>query len=117
MKTNDDICKALEQCAFGDGSCRGCPLEDELGCRQKVLEYALETINRLYKNLNLTGQEQYTNGRHDGVREFAERLKEAFDVRTEPSDIYISTTDLDRIVALLTEENDGTILYPAFWNC
>ena len=104
MKTNDDIRKALEQCGWGDGSCWGCPLEDEFGCRQKVLNYALDTIKRLFNNLSLTGQEQYTNGRNVGIKEFAERLKEAFDVRTEPSDIYISTTDLDRIVKEMTEE-------------
>lgn len=61
-------------------------------------------IEKLYKSLNLTAREQYTNGRNDGIKEFAERLKEAFDVRTEPSDIYISTTDLDRLVKEMTED-------------
>lgn len=47
---DNDIIKALRQCAAG-GSCRHCPLEEEVGCRRKVLAYAKAEIERL-KNEN-----------------------------------------------------------------
>lgn len=40
-----DIIKSLKQCAAG-GSCRHCPLEEEVGCRQKAIAYALDLIKR-----------------------------------------------------------------------
>lgn len=146
MKT-DDALKALEQCASGKGSCYGCPLDDEIGCRQKLIEYALETINRqkseivderekiemcaaviarqekekaviaadrdellqennrLYKSINLTQQEQYTNGREYGIKEFAERLKKkACHLYVECDFQVVSTTDIDNLVKEMTEE-------------
>lgn len=39
-----------------------------------------EQINRLYKSLNETAKEQYTNGRNDGIRDFAEKLKNKLDI-------------------------------------
>ena len=81
------------------------PMPQRTAHRAIILIIRLDAeIERLYKTLNTVQCEQYTNGRNDGIKEFAERLKEAFDVRTEPSDIYISTTDLDNLVKEMTEE-------------
>lgn len=81
---NNDIIKALKQCAAG-GSCRHCPLEDELGCRMKLLAFSLETINRqkaeiesLYKE-NLDLKDGYFQKRYEEVEhEELLGLREAF---------------------------------------
>lgn len=55
-------------------------------------------IERLYKSLNLTAREQYINGRNDGIKEFAERLKESLEGKTDPVDEY----DIDVLAKEMT---------------
>lgn len=55
-------------------------------------------IERLYKSLNLTAREQYINGRNDGIKEFAERLKESLEGKTDPVDEY----DIDALAKEMT---------------
>lgn len=84
MKTYDEICHALK-CCWIQGVCEKCPYNDgdpdimectsELAKDAMILLESLKKDNdRLLKSLNLTQQEQYTNGREDGIREFADRL-------------------------------------------
>lgn len=109
---DNDIIKALRQCVAG-GSCRHCPLEEEVGCRQKVLAYALETINsqkteierlkrydeerdvRLHARLTETA-------RAEAIKEFAERLKQT---RVDFDGIeMVAVGNIDTILEQMTEE-------------
>lgn len=82
---DNDIIKALKQCAAG-GSCRHCPLEDELGCRMKLLEFSLEIINRqkaeiegyghLEVILNTAVDVLAADIKSKEIKKFAERLED-----------------------------------------
>lgn len=84
MKTYDEICHALK-CCWIQSKCPTCPYHDDdpdiMECTSNLAGEAVILIeslkrdnDRLLKSLNLTQQEQYTNGRSDGIKEFAERL-------------------------------------------
>ena len=81
--SDNDIIKALKQCAAG-GSCRHCPLEDELGCRMKLLEFSLEIINRqkaeieALKLINSTYETETKRVRDIAIKEFAVSLRNKF---------------------------------------
>ena len=66
-------------------------------------------INRLYKTLNETAKEQYTNGRNDGIRDFAERMKRRY-LRLRPCfgvvRCCLSENDLEHLVKEMTEEQN-----------
>lgn len=89
------------------------PMPQRTAQRAIILIIRLDAeIERLYKSLNLTAQEQYINGKIDGIKEFAEKLKDKVD---EPSQIEGAVIDLiiddiDNLVKEMTEKNDGTIL-------
>lgn len=55
-------------------------------------------IDRLYKELNETAKRYYVNGRNDGIKEFAERLKESLEGKTDPVDEY----DIDVLAKEMT---------------
>lgn len=135
MKTYDEICHALK-CCWIHGKCTTCPYYDDdsdiMECTSNLAREALILIeslkrdnDRLLKSLNLTQQEQYTNGRTDGIREFAERLKNKFysyyeglDENTSKSKyngetlMYYEVADMienciDNTVEEMTEESNG----------
>ena len=68
-------------------------------------------IERLYKSLNLPAQEQYTNGRNDGIKEFEEKLKEkAFYVQESEWDGYVvNCNDIIEFAKEMTEGEDGNV--------
>lgn len=124
----NDINKALKQCAAG-GSCRHCPLEDELGCRMKLLAFSLEIINRQkaeIERLEAECEKQYEQAEADilgnmsdggtschwcikqhkakAIKEFAERLKA--EITTGVGVLRVSTIDIiDDLVKEMTEDN------------
>lgn len=101
MKT-DEFLQALQQCAENK-KCEGCPLASDPHCRQILMVFAHGTINRLYHNIQLTAKEQYTYGRNDGIREFAEKLKA--EITTGAGVLRVSTIDIiDDLVKEMTEE-------------
>lgn len=105
---DNDIIKALE-CCVGKSLkrylCLKCPLRDR-DCYGGALlmPEVLELINRqkaeierLYKTLNAVQCEQYTNGRNDGIKEFAERLKAIYGE-------WLYDYRIDDLVKEMTEE-------------
>lgn len=77
MKT-EDIIKALKCCK--DRKCNECVRlhsghNEECVCRLELLDFTLDLVCRLYKELNEVAKEQYVNGRIDGVKAFVEKLK------------------------------------------
>lgn len=113
MKT-DDVLKALRQCAAG-GSCRHCPLEEEVGCRPKLMDFAVETIGRQKTEIESL-QKRIVNWREDmdyhpenvrdeAIREFAERLKRRhLRLRSRFGVVRccLSENDIDRLVKEMT---------------
>lgn len=59
-------------------------------------------IERLYKTLNAVQCEQYTNGRNDGIKEFAERLKAIYGE-------WLYDYRIDDLVKEITEGEDGNL--------
>lgn len=108
---DNDIIKALERCATTN--CKGCPYFKFGNCSDKLQLDAVDLINRqkaeierLYKSLNLTAREQYINGRNDGIKEFAEKLKEkAFYVQESEWDGYV--VDCNDIIEFAKEMTEG----------
>ncbi len=73
------------------------PMPQRIAHRAIMLIIRLDAeIERLYKSLALTAKEQYTNGRTDGVKEFAERLK--------PLLFNYYDSDIDGLVKEMTGE-------------
>lgn len=112
MKNYDEIRHALK-CCWLNGMCKECPYNgcdddieectSELARETMILLESLKRDNdRLLKSLNITQQEQYTNGRNDGIREFAEKMKEMLEWMTEPLDEY----DIDNIVKEMAEDEN-----------
>lgn len=82
MKT-ENIIKALRLCNSDEG-CMICPYRETDDCVSEVMEDALNLIEKLYKELNIVQCEQYINGRNDGIKEFAEKLKATYPAREDP---------------------------------
>ena len=108
---DNDIIKALRQCAAG-GSCRHCPLEEEVGCRQKLLAYAKAEIEGLCNKLNVSNQNVENMARSmpniakatraEAIKEFAERL---MDTRGDLGGIeMVAVGNIDAIMELMMEE-------------
>ncbi len=106
----DEFLQALNQCAENK-KCEGCPLASNPHCRQELMVFAHGTINRLYHNIQLTAKEQYTNGRNDGIREFAEKLKAKSDytyiAKIDCLAYRILDRDLESLVKEMTEDGNG----------
>lgn len=113
--TDNDIIKALKQCAAG-GSCRHCPLEEDVGCRRKVLAYALDAIKRQKAEIEeqdraiINALKRMGEIRTEAVKEFAEKLKKRVMKYTEydeggwDSTIYVvKVEDIDNLVKEMTE--------------
>lgn len=66
-------------------------------------------IERLYKSLNLTAREQYTNGRNDGIREFAQLVKEHLDdfYHTDDGSLLDTVSMVDLLVKEMTEDQSN----------
>lgn len=122
--TDNEVIKALKICSTKGGSCKDCPAfvkVDRSNCK-KALVGALDIINRQkaeiaeYPIKTLVGNncmicsktsKDYDNLiadiKSEAIREFAERLKESLEWRTEPIDDY----DIDELVKEMTEvKND-----------
>ena len=113
--TYENIHHALK-CCWMQGMCGECPYNDsdydiakctsDLARETMILLESLKNDNdRLPKSLNLTQQEQYTNGRNDGIREFAEKLNErkSFVMETEYDAYVVDLKDVDELVKEMTE--------------
>lgn len=117
---DNDIIKALEFCESLTCECTSeCPMfyngtNSKSDCRGELHQNALDLINRqkaeierlcerlddLYEEVNRTAAEQYKHGKSDAIEEFAERMKDALDGKTDPVDEY----DIDEIAQEMTEE-------------
>lgn len=60
-------------------------------------------IDSLYKELNETAKEKYINGRNDGIREFAERLK-LFAITKFDWNECVDIEDVGKLMKEMTEE-------------
>lgn len=109
---DNDIIKALKCCSLRN-KCYHCPMMGKKDCMTKLYGLALELINqqgetveRLRKSLNLTQREQYTNGRNDGIREFAERIELKLANNTDISAVGYQSViaDIRNVVKEMTEE-------------
>lgn len=110
---DNDIIKALECCSVSNG-CPDCPMLGKRNCMAKIHAHSLCLINRqkaeierlcerlddLYEEVNRTAAEQYKHGKSDAIEEFAERMKDSLDGKTDPVDEY----DIDEIAQEMTEE-------------
>ena len=116
MKT-DDLLNALKQC-IANVECRGCPLGSEAMCRQKLLAYALETINR--QKSKIERLKRYDEARDirlharltetaraEAIREFAGRYKAEIKKEYEGipyHDLYVDA--INRLVREMTGYED-----------
>lgn len=112
--TYENIHHALK-CCWIQSTCGECPYHDDdpdiMECTSELAKDAmilLESLkkdnDRLLKSLNLTQQEQYTNGKNDGIREFAERLKkQAYYPYANSVWKVVTVGDIDCIVKEMTE--------------
>lgn len=71
-------------------------------------ERQLDEIEKFHKTLGVVQREQYTNGRNDGIKEFAGKLKGKFE---KPCAYTLRCIDsrIDNLVKEMTEEGNESI--------
>lgn len=112
--TDNDIMKALECCTSSTTSeaCNGCPLYSTTICTEMengLMIYALDLINRQkaeIERLRKYNTDVAFKHYNDGIKEFAERLKDRVDdprqIKGAVIDLIID--DIDKLVKEMTEE-------------
>lgn len=128
--TDNEIIKAME-CCYDGGKCKDCPLNGlkHCGFEEKVLDFVNRQKAEIEKLKEQLADARYLNtvAESDGIKEFAERLKQSFldlDVqintgkrKTIPVDEYIKLSEwllhevaiqeIDNIVKEMTEEKEN----------
>lgn len=107
--TDNDIIKGLKACGYNE-TCADCPYIDiDRGdCTEEMAKNAFNLINRQkaeierYKGVIKILENDVQASRTEAVREFAEKLKESLEWRTEPIDDY----DIDELVKEMVGEDD-----------
>lgn len=110
-----EIIETLKNCSMASG-CRACPYADSTDCAGEMSALALDLIKRKMAEIeklcerlgefddeiNRMAKERYERGRSDAVEEFAERMKEMLDGKTDPVDEY----DIDEVAQEMAEGED-----------
>lgn len=108
--TDKEIIKALECCSKNSHELCAleCPIFRTAGCIEELHKAVFVLINRQkeeierYKGVIKILENDVQASRTEAVREFAEKLKESLEWRTEPIDDY----DIDELVKEMVGEDD-----------